>query len=460
MEKPISTSQIMEINYPIGERTEIAPGFYQVPPYPAAIIAVMFDFVNEKPTYQIKESWWSLDKERNIHIQFNNQEKERYISLMDKKYAGEQLSKEDNSELETLEALLVTLPQSASEQAVNKYGDTIYKKIITGEEKNEGEKEKISAPLIKLHKPQKEYFNVSKLVSTLTTNTGIIRADNMLQLQPLKKKNVVTTIDFKNDPHLSLTNPNVTAYDMDLIDAAVTLMINGYWIFSKEMLVRVKDGNFDPKKKISAQKLGACTKSLEKTRYIGLRINCQQELLARRIITQADIDRDPNIGIFEGYLMPIENLPVAAGNGNVMLDGIQLLKEPIIYSYSRSIKQIASVPTEILETQASTGMSDTDDLVSLKRYLIKRIEAMRNSKNNIVSRRIRLEWHDSKTDTDKGLLHDLGYDKSEYSNWRKKKSQICNTINGLLTSFQTAKYIKGFNTVTEKQAIVGFDIQL
>ena len=458
--KIISSSDTMEIKIPLSHGKEIAPGLWDIPQYPAAIISVVFDFTEEQPDYQADNAWWHVDKNKVVHIQFQDKNRERYITLMDKQRANENLTKDENSDLEPLTVLLDVLPRAASEKAIQQYGNMLYQKIKKTEN-DDGEKEKGSAKqVISLHKPQREYFNTSKLVSTLTTTTGLIKDDTSLKLKTLPKRNIFTTIDFKNDPHLSLTNPNVTAYDMDLIDAAVTLMINGYWTFTKEMLVRVKDANFDPNKKISAQKLGAATKSLEKTRYIGLRINCQEELLARHVISKADIARNPDIGVFEGYLMPIETLPVRSGNKRVILDGIQLLKEPIIYSYSRSIKQIASVPTELLETQAITGMSDTDELVSIKRYLIKRIEGMRNTKNNLLARRIRLEWHDPRTDTDKGLLHDLGYDKTQHVKWRTKKSQINATVTGLLTAFQTAHYIKGYTVVKEGQTVVGYDIAL
>ena len=53
------------------------------------------------------------------------------------------------------------------------------------------------------------------------------------------------TVNLFADENLALSNPNITQYDMAVMDAVYTLLVNGAVAFTPEMVVRIMSGNFE-----------------------------------------------------------------------------------------------------------------------------------------------------------------------------------------------------------------------
>lgn len=66
------------------------------------------------------------------------------------------------------------------------------------------------------------------------------------------------TVNLFADENLALSNPNITQYDMAVMDAVYTLLVNGAVAFTPEMVVRIMSGNFE--QDVKPQKSGAVTK--------------------------------------------------------------------------------------------------------------------------------------------------------------------------------------------------------
>ncbi|MDO5147658.1 MAG: hypothetical protein Q4D60_11730 [Eubacteriales bacterium] len=302
---------------------------------------------------------------------------------------------------------------------------------------------------IKLPDIQNEYLNNSKVANYISTNQGLIDQDICLELATIPKKNIYVLVNLYSDEKLTLSNPNISPYDMAVMDAAFTLLSNGATAFTPEMIVRTMSGNME--QKVTPQKIGAVTRSLNKLKFIRIRIDCTDEMIARKKIKKGQTSS------MESYLMPLDEVEVKLGNQKIM-KGYSFSKYPVLYTYAINIGQIISVPRTLLETKGA--LSDTDEAVVLKRYLIKRIEVMKNDKNNSRSRRITYEWYDKKDDKKKGMFHSLGYKPEEFSNWKKKKSNIHNDVKSILAVFVKEKYIKAFSEVKEGKSINGIDITL
>lgn len=299
--------------------------------------------------------------------------------------------------------------------------------------------------------PQTEYLNGTKIAKFISTNQGLIsdEEDISLQLITLPKKNVFVTVNLYADENLTLSNPNITQYDLAVMDAAYTLYVSGYASFSTEMLIRTMSGNMG--QDVTPQKAGAATRALNKLKYIRIRIDCTDEMIARKKIKKGQTAH------LESYLMPLREIEIKLGNQKIV-KGYQFLESPVLYSYAEKVNQIINIPRSLLETKGA--LSDTDEVVVIKRYLIKRIEAMKNEKNNMVSKKITYEWYDKNTQTAKGMFSDLGYSRNNYSNWKKKKSNIHQTIVTILNVFANDKYIKSFQEIKDGKSINGVEITL
>lgn len=303
-------------------------------------------------------------------------------------------------------------------------------------------------------RPQKEYFNNSKVANYISTNTGIVDVAS-LQLTTIPKKNIFVAVDLTSDENFKLSNPNVTQYDLAVMDAAYTILKNGRDSFTPEMIVRIMAGNMDLD--VTPQKKAAVTRSLNKLRHIDITIDCTEEFRARKLIGKDDKDL-----ILSSYLMPLEKISFTPAFHKEKIEGFRFIKEPVLYTYAESVKQIIDAPTELLEM---TNVNMTDDFIILRDYLLKRIATMKNPKNHRESKRITYEWTDKKDGKIKGLLPDLGYTK-EYqeihsSNWRRKKSEIHKSVLVILDNFKEKEFIEGYEVIISdagRKTIYGVDI--
>lgn len=305
--------------------------------------------------------------------------------------------------------------------------------------------------IVKMPKPKKEYLNNSKVANYISTENNLF--SNTLQLTTLPRKNIFVTVNLFADENLALSNPNITQYDMAVMDAVYTLLVNGAVAFTPEMVVRIMSGNFE--QDVKPQKSGAVTKSLHKLSLIRISIDCTNELRARK-----KIEKDQTAKL-TSYLMPLREIDIRSANHQTIMKGFQLLEKPVLYTYAELVKQIIDVPTELLEINE---ISDTDSVIVIKRALIRRIEQMRNRKNHMDNDIIRYERYDPTTGTKKGFFVMLGFDESEYKNanqWKKKKSSLNKIITTILAEFTKEKYIAGYEVVKEgKQKVIGVKIIL
>lgn len=299
--------------------------------------------------------------------------------------------------------------------------------------------------IIKMSRPEKEYMNISKVARFISTNTGLVDNDTTLKLMTILGKNIIVNVDLHKNEHLRLSSPNVTQYDMAVLDAVYTLYVNNQSIFSPEMLLRIMSGNFQ--QDASPQKIGTITRSINKLRHIDIRIDYTDEARLRKLIDKS------HTAVITSYLLPVDETEIRAANGKT-IHAYRLLMEPALYIYARIINQIIHVPTVLLETNGT--LSDTDEVIVLKRYLIKRIEGMRNSKNKLISKKITYEWYDIKTKSRKGMFAELGYDAKDFteSAWRNKKSKLHNIVLKLLTTYRHEGYIKSFTEVRGAKSII------
>ena len=284
------------------------------------------------------------------------------------------------------------------------------------------------------------YANICKVARTITGDPEV--AKKPWPINVLGKKHplsVMVEIDFDK---VYVAHSVITPFDIAVCDAVFTLVENGIQTFTLEMLCRALAGN--EAKKVTDKLRNAVADSMDKMRHTDIRIDCTEEFLKRKLIRNSDLDwRPEHRYILTSYMMPVEIMEyIRTGNNKHVKRGYRLLKIPALYEYAKEIEQIAGIPAEMFD--ACRPLSDTVDTILLKRYLFKRIEGMKNPRNHLVSNAIRYEWYDIKERRPKGLYQDLCIQSDSCPYWRKKKSDIHQTVCAILDCLVKAGCIKSY----------------
>lgn len=303
---------------------------------------------------------------------------------------------------------------------------------------------------VQMPRIQHEYLNVSKVASYITAGVDLNSGHRVTTLPTRgNQKTIKVLVSFAEDEHIT-TSQQLTLYDLAVLDSVYTLYVNQCTAFSPEMVVRAMSGNLS--QDVTSTKRDRVVESLDRLSRIQIMIDCTDEFRARgKIKAQEKI-------CYQSYLLPLEKVCITLGNQKT-LQGYHLIKVPALYQYAAQINQIASVPAEVF---AAGHISATEEVILIRRYLIRRIEAMRNKRNRVASKRISYEWHDAKTTETKGMFSAFGYkNKPGDSTWRTKKARFHRAVTSILDGFKSVGYIKDYETVRDRQSsILGVEIEL
>lgn len=307
----------------------------------------------------------------------------------------------------------------------------------------------------KMLKPQTEYINICKVAGTIAAYDGVVNSGKW-QIMTIPRKNVSTLLEIWSDDNLTLSNIDITPYDLVVMDAVYTLYVNGATDFTPEMVMRVMSGNMH--QDATSRRTEDIIKSIDKLAKIRISIDCTDEFVIRKKINKGQTVQ------LDSYLLPIDIITIKSANHRSIKKGYTLLNKPVLYEYAEQVNQIINIPINLLAL--TTGiLTETADVTLIKRYLIKRIELMKNSRNRVKSSKIIYEWYDEKTQLTKGMLRDIGYNKDQYSKWRDKKSKLHRIVITILELFVDNGYISGYNVLRDvdggkTSAIRGIEIVL
>lgn len=318
---------------------------------------------------------------------------------------------------------------------------------------------------------KKSYYNISKVADTMTRQDGkgagkkIMKdlnekgksemAVDVFPRTNLKNQDKIYTIasfTIPDNTDITFTNNNITPYDMAVMDAVYTIQMEGATKFTPEDIVRHMRCDFD--RCVNPQTVDAVKESVKKLRQIDMTIDCTKESIRRGII------KKNKRCVLQSYLMPVDVIEVTSGN-QVEVTGYKLLRKPALHEYAEKMGQIVSVPFELLQTD---GLSDTVDILMLKKELIKRIEKMKNKKNNVTENKIIYSRQDhNNRDITTGFLEKLGFNRENYKSydvWKKRRRQLCDAVNKILDEWTKEGYIKGYEVIKEGKKTAGVEIKL
>ena len=284
----------------------------------------------------------------------------------------------------------------------------------------------------------RQYMNNTKLSRILATRK-INMTDESFDLKINER--VVNLIDIWSDQNITLSNDNITQYDLAVMDAAYTIMCQGPMLITPEWILRVMSGNL--KQKLSEQKIEEVQASIRKLQGVRIKVDCTAEYNA----FQLQKGKEPvDCWTYESYLLPLGKIEARYEANGRLVTAYTVLEKPALYRYAEMNHQIVDVPAYLLETQSH--FSDTDEAVLIKRYVIKRVAQIVKA-NKLKGNKISFLWYDKNEKEQRGLFSELGYKPERTSAWRKKKGKINDIVKGTLKTLVDAKAISSFEEYRE-----------
>ena len=240
-----------------------------------------------------------------------------------------------------------------------------------------------------------------------------------------QKKQILTnvTLSLELPQGAQIARP-ITFYDRIVEDAIGNLFDQGFSKITPEMVYRQINGLTGARavSKTAAQKIDRSIRRLART-WIIIDFTAQLQALTKDKLQKGEI---------QGNIINANNVLLRFADGTVK-SGWQIKDAPKVYSYSKIIKQIATIPTALLQTQ--DAHRSTDEAIAAKYYLIGQIERIRRKPENAKI------LFDS--------LFEATGDTAALENKVIRKRRIA-AITALLEHFKRAQYIQDFTITKER----------
>ena len=223
--------------------------------------------------------------------------------------------------------------------------------------------------------PETFYITNNKLSNEMIKNF-VQKGDITLGvINPNRKGEIVTynSLTYEGKDIEITGKDEFTAYDRAIHNAVCSLYAAGNEVVTPSMVYRAVNGMSD-QEKVSTHSMEAVRNSLDKSRFMRLKVDFSEEAKARNMnVDKVKIDSN----LLEARAVTVEA-------GGYRIDGYKIHATPVLYQYSQRTKQIISVPSSLLDTKEATR--STEEVISIKEYLIRRIEIMKN--DNTMSNKI------------------------------------------------------------------------
>lgn len=222
----------------------------------------------------------------------------------------------------------------------------------------------------------------------------------------------------------------ITAYDKAVHDAICSIYANGNMRMSSNQIYEAMTG----KQTKDAKMLDKVDDSIIKLMMSLVYVNYTDQAKAWGL--------DCEETKFKANILYCKGITIKFSNGEEAT-GWQLIEPPTLYQYALETKQIVTVDKALLCT---SKVKNSEDVIAIKHYLLRRIELMKNRKNNVESNNILFST----------IFSYCGI-KGNRENIRKKR----NIISTLLQEWKNIGYIKDFFEYKgQKNKILGITITL
>ncbi|MDE5854638.1 MAG: hypothetical protein K2H19_06200 [Ruminococcus sp.] len=367
----------------------------------------------------------------------------------------------DESELKELYAELDALPEPEESNETNpalKYQKYIFKAVQLGRERYLADKGESNQkgfekmlPTLQSKLPEWHTMPIQKLASELQhdlINNGAID----LIVAGKGKKNEITSYvlaTYEQPEAITMTGKPYTEFDRQVQDAVSSLWEYGHesHIVTPDMVARAMTHKTQTEK-VSPQFKGAVTKSLEKMRSIHVVLDATEEIKKRKIaIDEEKVDSFK----IDDYLLVLKGIEIGAGGKTVK--GYLIQSEPLLLTYAKRTKQLATVDARLLDIKevdekgkvTTVSIKSNESRVAVNGYLLRRIAVMKND------RRTNKKPKKSNIILFESLFEETGI--TQDSNTRRIKDYAFQ----VLDYFTAMDYIKGYTKRKSKGKGGGID---
>ena len=290
---------------------------------------------------------------------------------------------------------------------------------------------KENLPILSINR---QYLNNTKIGRIIATKKYPDITDKGISMKVAIKENIVNLVNLNTDPNITLTDSNITQFDMAVMDAVYTIISAGVMVVTPEWICKVLSGNMS--QRATPRKVHAVVKSLEKLRSIHIRIDCKEQANVK------EKEKKYEELVYQSYLLPLSSVEARLAANGREVRAYTVLEKPALYCYAESLHQLIDVPAELMDTHEL--FADTDNAILIKRYVIKRVMQMRNEKNRLFSNKISFYWKDKETGEERGLFPELGYVPDNSEEWHKKKNRIIQVVCLTLDMMKEKEIITGY----------------
>lgn len=199
--------------------------------------------------------------------------------------------------------------------------------------------------------------------------------------------------------------------------------------FTLGEVVRLISGNSD--KTVTETKKTAVRKSIGKLSRTFIEIDYTNEAKSRRL----PLDQN-GFAKIQGQLVRLR--PTTRD------DAFTFAGNMLLYEYAEAVNQMICYPTFLISKDIGNS---TIESISIKHFLIKRLELIRNPNNSFQSHEISLHYLNHKDgQKESGLMPEIGicYNHYSVSSWNKKKHTVCETVTRQLDELKKEQYIFGY----------------
>ena len=246
-------------------------------------------------------------------------------------------------------------------------------------------------PLVQNIRPTAHTMPNNALMNTLQQKQAInAGAFDMVVANAKKTRKEITaytmiSYDDPGETGISLAATSLSEYERQVSNAIVSLWIEAVdnnlpTIFTADMIFRAMPGGGD---KASPQQKGAITKTIEKFRRLHIYVDATEEFRKRHLIPE-----DTKYIFDEYYLNVRRHTAIQVKNGGAIVQGYEILTQPVILTYSKMTKQLLTVSAKHLAIEKVKDGKASKELLpmtanrqAMTGYMLRRIAVMRHDED-------------------------------------------------------------------------------
>jgi len=312
--------------------------------------------------------------------------------------------------------------------------------------REQGEQEKKAGTLLlpslqSIH-PEKAVMANSKVANSLSRlhETAGQRQPVIVSQKKGAEVRVVVKLDY--DAKNLHASKKISAYDREVHNAICTLWEAGNAEFTPTMVYRAMNG-LQECERVTQESIERVSESINKLRHTHMTIDCTDQVKEWRLPKQKE--GNPLLK-FDDSMLSVMGVRMRNHNGEE-IEAYRFNTTPILYSYSKQIGHVLTVPMRVLNTKKR--LRTTEEVTTIRAYLIRRIQAMQG-KNGIKARQIRYET----------IMEEAGINLDGLSNQRNKKKAVMDQVDAILQHFQEEGEIGSARRYKEGRADAGVEIEL